>query len=111
MVVERSQRVLMPIEKLLLHGFPVHRMNIPTSTTNTDLASLGGNTMHVRCVGLALLIGVCLVNWGHRAARPGPEPAGAVLPATTVVGPEGTRDAKRKPAQSKNVARRVKRKV
>ena len=117
-VVERSQRVLMPIEKLLLHGFPVHRMNIPTSTTNTDLASLGGNTMHVRCVGLALLIGVCLVNWGHRSARPGQEPAGAVLPATTVVsqlrGPEGTQlriDAKRKPAQSKKVARRVKRKV
>jgi hypothetical protein len=59
--VGRANRIMMPIEKLLVHGFPLHRMNIPASTSDAVLASLGGNTMHVKSIGLALLIGLCLV--------------------------------------------------
>jgi site-specific DNA-cytosine methylase len=60
--VGRAHRIMMPIEKLLVHGFPLHRMNIPASTSEAALASLGGNAMHVKSVGLALLIGLCLVR-------------------------------------------------
>ena len=113
--VERAGRVIMPIEKLMLHGFPIHRMKIPTSTSSSQLASLGGNTMHVKCVGLAILIGVCLVNWNHPSARPGVESPATARLATLVVQPlqasEGpTRQTKRKRAASKKAARLVKRK-
>ena len=87
-VVDRARRVIIPIEKLMLHGFPIHRMKIPTSTSNTDLASLGGNTMHVKCVGLALLMGTVLVNWRHPSARPGVQPfKGMQFPATSIALP------------------------
>ena len=87
-VVDRARRVIVPIEKLMLHGFPIHRMKIPTSTSATQLASLGGNTMHVKCVGLALLMGIALVNWSHSSARPGAEPfQGKPVPSTSVVLP------------------------
>ena len=87
-VVDRAKRVIIPIEKLMLHGFPIHRMKIPTCTSNTELASLGGNTMHVKCVGLALLMGIVLVNWNHRSARPEGQPfQGAQFPATSIVLP------------------------
>ena len=87
-VVDRAKRVIVPIEKLMLHGFPIHRMRIPTSTSNTELASLGGNTMHVKCVGLALLMGIVLVNWSHDSARPEVQPfQGTQFPATSIVLP------------------------
>ena len=87
-VVDRVRRVIMPIEKLMLHGFPIHRMKIPTSTCNTELASLGGNTMHVKCVGVALLLGTLLVNWSHRHARLGLKPfQGQPPPSTSIVLP------------------------
>jgi site-specific DNA-cytosine methylase len=60
--VKRAHRIMMPIEKLLVHGFPLHRMTIPASVSDSTLASLGGNTMHVKSVGLALVIGLCLVK-------------------------------------------------
>ena len=92
-VVDRARRVVVPIEKLMLHGFPIHRMKIPTSTSNTQLASLGGNTMHVKCVGLALLMGIVLVNWNHSSAHPGAEPfQGKPIPSTSVVLPFGVSD-------------------
>jgi len=80
-VVERANRIVMPIEKLLLHGFPIHRMSIPTSTGSSVLASLGGNTMHVKSVGLAMLIGISLVNWAHTGAHSGAK-ADADMPSS-----------------------------
>ena len=62
-VVQAAGRPLAPIEKLLFHGFPVHRMSIPRDTSAQTLGSLGGNTMHLKSVGLAILVGVSLVDW------------------------------------------------
>ena len=61
-VVEAARRPIMPIEKLLLHGFPVHRMAIPSDIGSSAVASLGGSTMHVVSVALALQIGILLVH-------------------------------------------------
>ena len=56
------KRVAIPIEKLLLHGFPIHRVTIPSSVSNDALGKMGGNTMHLQCVGLALLMGISLLK-------------------------------------------------
>ena len=56
------KRVAIPIEKLLLHGFPLHRVAIPSSVSNEALGKMGGNTMHLQCVGLALLMGISLLK-------------------------------------------------
>ena len=61
----------------MVMGFPVHKMYTPPSFPPAALHKLGGNAMHVRCVGAALLIGLCLVDvaklhWHflvHRAVR------------------------------------------
>ena len=62
-MAQRAGRPVAPIEKLILHGFPVHRMRIPASIDDVALAQLGGNTMHLKSVGLAVLLGVGLVDW------------------------------------------------
>ena len=101
-VVERANRIVMPIEKLLLHGFPINRMSIPRSTSSSVLASLGGNTMHVMSVGLAMLIGISLVNWAHTGARSGAKEADAdmppsppaAFPLSEVLGGQGVRQPK-----------------
>ena len=62
-MVQRAGRPVAPIEKLILHGSPVHRMKIPASIDDVALARLGGNTMHLKSVGLAVLLGVGLVDW------------------------------------------------
>ena len=112
-VVDRARRVIVPIEKLMLHGFPIHRMKIPTSTSNTQLASLGGNTMHVKCVGLALLMGITLVNWSHSSARPGAEPfQGKPVPSTSVVLPfEEVSDGQTPKAKTTRRRRQSKKKI
>ena len=56
-------RTIIPVEKLMLHAFPVHRMVIPKEVTDTDMESLGGNTMHVMCVGVAISLVLKLVDW------------------------------------------------
>lgn len=63
-VVQRLGRVIMPIEKLLLHDFPIDSMGIPANTKDSVLSRLGGNTMHLKSVSLALLVGIALVEWG-----------------------------------------------
>ena len=62
-MAQRAGRPVSPIEKLILHGFPVHHMKIPASIDDVALARLGGNTMHLKSVGLAVLLGVGLVDW------------------------------------------------
>jgi hypothetical protein len=61
--VRACGRVLSGLEKLLIHGFPVHRMNIPASISDSTLGDLGGNTMHLKCVGLAIMIAIGLTRW------------------------------------------------
>ena len=60
--VSRLSRSLLGEEKLMVMGFPVHKMYTPPSFPPAALHKLGGNAMHVRCVGAALLIGLCLVD-------------------------------------------------
>ena len=71
-ILERAGRPIMAIEKLLLHGFPIHRMGMPTSTPNSVLSSLGGNTMHLKSVGLSLLLGISLIDWSSSIAQSTP---------------------------------------
>jgi site-specific DNA-cytosine methylase len=60
--VQKVGRVILPVEKLLLHGFPLHMMDLP-KITGDAMSLLGGNTMHLRSVGLALLVGLSLCRW------------------------------------------------
>lgn len=62
-------RVLTPLDKLLVHGFPVHRIKFPSTLTDRDVASLGGNTMHVHVVGIAMLLALSAVAWQRPASR------------------------------------------
>ena len=52
-----SGRLLTPLEKMLLHVFPIHNMSIPDDFPYKQLGYMGGNTMHLKSVALALLIG------------------------------------------------------
>ena len=57
-----AQRPVLGCEKLLLHGFPLHRMQISASISQRSLGLLGGNTMHLHCIGIALLMGIALLK-------------------------------------------------
>ena len=67
-VLSRGRRVL-GVEKLLLHLFPLHRMKIPSTIKDVTLGKLGGNTMHLKSVALALAIGASMIDWA-RASSP-----------------------------------------
>ena len=60
--VGAAGRPILPCEKLLLHGFPLHRMKIPNAISDASLGKMGGNTMHLHCIGLALLMGMSLLR-------------------------------------------------
>lgn len=64
-MVQRLQRSVLPLEKLMLHLFPVHRMRFPPMS-DADLNLLGGNTMHLKAVGFVLAVGLCLLRPSHR---------------------------------------------
>ena len=84
------RRPVVPCEKLLLHGFPLHRMRLPQGISDADLASMGGNTMHLHCVGLALLMGISLLRDPLPTALPTQCPD-KVAPAQFVSVPGGAR--------------------
>ena len=58
-------RVVTPREKLALHLFPLHKMQIPKDFPEEALGKMGGNTMHLKSVGLALAIGMALVDFSR----------------------------------------------
>ena len=60
--IQAASREVSPMDTLALHFFPVHRMKIPTTVTPTTLRSLGGNTMHLKSVGLAICMGMAMVK-------------------------------------------------
>ena len=66
--VKEVSRVLAPLEKLLLHAIPLHRMIIPSGVSDSQLGAMGGNTMHVQVVAAAMLLTASMVNWGDPAA-------------------------------------------
>lgn len=69
LVMREAGRVVTPIEKILVHGFPVHRMVFPAQVTDAELASMGGNTMHVHVVAVALMLSTSMVDWTLPAAH------------------------------------------
>ena len=63
LAVGAAGRVVTPLEKIMLHGFPIHRMMIPHDIGPAELSSMGGNTMHVQVVAAAILMLQSLVDW------------------------------------------------
>ncbi len=108
-IVAKVGRMMLPIEKLLVHLFPVHEMHIPASLGGGDIARLGGNTMHLKAVGLALLIGSSCIDWSKAEARPGARPAGAAGEQRGLVLLDepraGQSPAKRKRSSRRGIAR------
>ncbi len=70
------QRCVLPIEKLLLQGFPVHKMLIPQGITGHQLGRMAGNAMHVKCAAAALLIATSLVTSTKQSFPLGPRIGG-----------------------------------
>jgi len=83
--VKKAGRIMVPAEKLLAHNFPLHNMSWPPNMSDKDVEDLGGNTMHLAAVGLALLIGIAGVNWAASAAKVGQKPCGAAPPAEAAI--------------------------
>ncbi len=83
--VRKAGRIMLPVEKLLAHNFPLHRMPVVPNISDKDLESMGGNTMHLASVGVALLIGMAGVDWSAAAARVGQKPIGTMPPAEAAV--------------------------
>ena len=81
-------RVVTPREKLLLHLFPLHKMQVPPDFLEEDLGTMGGNTMHLKSVGLALTIGLALTDFSCTASATSEDSASAPtvveLPLNTV---------------------------
>lgn len=71
LAVRKAGRTVSPLEKIMLHGFPVHRMSFPNHISQKDLEKMGGNTMHLHVVGAAMLMALAMVDWSMpEAARP-----------------------------------------
>ena len=64
--VAKLGRSLTGAEKLLVHGFPLHKMVIPRGVTQTDLGNMGGNTMHLKSVGFVMAVGLGLMASGRQ---------------------------------------------
>ena len=60
----KEERFVTAVEKLFLNMVPVHLLKWPAELSDTDIQDLAGNTMHLKAVGLAMLIAMSLVEWG-----------------------------------------------
>ena len=87
-VCNKVRRLVTPEEKLLLQGFPLHRMRFPEGLSSAAIGRCAGNAMHVRCIAAAIVIATALVSNGrpwhdhvlgnvarHRQSKKQPEPA------------------------------------
>ena len=86
------------MEKLLAHGFPVQEMVFPEKVTDAHIESLGGNTMHLKCVGLAMLMASALVDWSLPQSQLGrrfAQSQAARRPRSAPKGSPGTKRARR----------------
>ena len=61
-VVADADRCIIPEEKLLLGGIPLHKLHLPKDLTSSQLASLGGNLMHVEAVAACTLMGLAVLK-------------------------------------------------
>ena len=58
----KEERFVTAVEKLFLNMVPVHLLKWPAELSDTDIQDLAGNTMHLKAVGLAMLIAMSLVE-------------------------------------------------
>jgi hypothetical protein len=86
-MVQKAKRPIMPLEKLLLQGFPVHRMSLPATVSDATLGTLGGNAMHLKSVALALLVGILLTDWNRVSPNDFPSPS---APRSVAIYPLGS---------------------
>ena len=94
-------RVLLPIEKLLLHALPLHRMVIPDGISDSELESMGGNMMHLQTVAVAMAVALSLVDWAHpHALLPTAVPAVPAVPAIQASAPKLRKSKNGKPRRS-----------
>ena len=68
LAMRTAKRVVSPLEKIMLHGFPIHRMKFPAGLSDKELEKMGGNTMHVHVVGAAMVMALAMVDWSLPAA-------------------------------------------
>jgi hypothetical protein len=66
-ILVKSRRLLSGADKLSLAAFPMAELRLPETLTERDLHIFGGNTMHVKSVAAALLVGLALVSSGRGA--------------------------------------------
>ena len=75
-IVAQFKRSMAPMEKLLIHGLPLHRMALPSSISDAEWESMGGNMMHLQTVGVAMMLALVLVDWSvpEASRRPTKQP-------------------------------------
>ncbi|CAE7648912.1 unnamed protein product, partial [Symbiodinium necroappetens] len=105
LLVKSAERALIPMEKLSLQNFPLHRLRFPDSLPPRALEKLAGNSMHTEVVGCAMLLTLILVDWSHANARCNPKGAGSKALRT-----KAGRATRGKMLQEKNRAARPTRK-
>ena len=86
-VVVAADRCIIPEEKLLLGGIPLHKLNVPKSLTQTQLASLGGNLMHVEAVAACILLGLAVLRPQEIRARAPQGPESSSMSPHAIFGP------------------------
>jgi site-specific DNA-cytosine methylase len=59
--VPKRNRSLIPEEKLIYQCFPMHKLDVGCNSTR-ELAEIAGNSMNVRCVFVAILAGLSVVD-------------------------------------------------
>lgn len=97
--LKSAGRTILPIEKLLLHGLPIHTMNLPEDLSSSDWSKLGGNTMSVQVVACATVLAMAMVDWSLPACYAQPvaptcHPAGASAGQKACQHPCGNRTCK-----------------
>ena len=75
------RRQLVGIEKLMLQGFPVQSMRFPKHITSSMIGACAGNAMHVKCIAVAILLGMSFVAEIATAPPQGGAPGGVTSAA------------------------------
>jgi site-specific DNA-cytosine methylase len=63
-----QNRMLTALDKLALHWFPIHKLEVPHTVSDHEMSELTGNTQHVGTCAVALLVAMSLINWSKQAS-------------------------------------------
>ena len=90
-------RTIVPIEKLILHGLPIHTMHLLEELSQSDWSKLGGNTMSVQVVACATVLAMAMVDWSLPACYAQPV-VPTCYPVAPTCHPVGARAGQKKKA-------------